>query len=78
MGSWGGRSGKLYSVATKTNFHQTHPFPETHNLLSAQIKACLFISTHKSLHSKVILSHRFTILPVSAVSDTPKLATGNF
>ena len=46
----------------KNKFLPNAPFPETHNLLSTQIKVCLYINTHKSLRSKTAVSHRFKIL----------------
>ena len=51
-----------FSVLSKTTSRQTLPFHDTHNLLSAQIGACLFKNTDKSLRSKACVSHRFKIL----------------
>ena len=53
---------KILSILSNTTSHQPPPFYETHNLLSAQIRACLFIKTRKSLRSKTAVSHRFKIL----------------
>ena len=54
--------GNCFMFPKKSNSHQTNPFYETHNLLSAQIELRLFINTPKSLRSKITPSHRFKIL----------------
>ena len=55
--------GNCFMFPKKSNSHQTNPFYETHNLLSAQIQPFLFIKTLKSLRSKVAVSHRFKTWP---------------
>ena len=59
----------IFRSLKKQLSNKLSPFYETHNLLFAKIKLCLFISTHKSLRSKITLSHRFKIFPSCMAQD---------